>query len=342
MKPALGVGKNGVRSQVRSSVRPKAVTEEEKLRRPTNFRKGSAEAAELADFSQLKSEDGVSVPLNLEQEQRGRNFNNLGMGISSDNEQLKASEGSDASDENEKEGMEEVLDDTEVEAFTDAENEKPRVSQEFEEWGSTVVANGESISQLDPGSNAELPAAMTSRQQSIGSFLDSPGESPVPWNSRVKHQYPNEASELDPSVDSPVGSPAFWNFSSLNHTENDTTQMRKKWGAAQKRVTAGNPAQNQCQQDVTKGLKRLLNFGRKNRAAENLADWISATTSEGDDDTEDGRDLANRSSEDLRKSRMGFLQSHHTDDSFNESELFNEQGNLFNPIVFIALSFYNT
>ncbi|CAA7024644.1 unnamed protein product [Microthlaspi erraticum] len=321
MKPASGVGKNGVRSQVRSSVRPKTVTEEEKLRRPTNFRKGAAEAAELADFS---------VPLNIEQGQSGRNVMSLGMDISPDNAQLKASEGSDASDEMEKE----VLDDTEVEAFTDAENEKPRLSQEFEEWSSTGVANGESISQLDTGSNAEIPNAMASRHQTIGSFLDSPGESPVTWNSRVKHhQYPNEASELDASVDSPVGSPAFWNLSSLNHTENDTAQMRKKWGAAQKRVTAGNPSQNQ--QDVTKGLKRLLNFGRKNRAAENLADWISATTSEGDDDTEDGRDLANRSSEDLRKSRMGFLQTHPSDDSFNESELFSEQAQTTNvPLSF--------
>ncbi|CAN8259407.1 unnamed protein product [Cochlearia groenlandica] len=326
MKPASGVGKNGVRSQVRSSVRPKAVTEEEKLRRPTNFRKGSVDAAELADCSE-------SVPLNLEQEQIGRKLNNVGTGISSENAQLKASEGSEASDE-----MEEVLDDTEVEAFTDAESEKPRPSQEFEGWDSAGVANDESIYQPDPGSNANLPADMASRHQTIGSFLDSPGKSPIPLN----HQYPNEASELDASVDSPVGSPAFWNFSSVNQTENDTTQMRKKWGAAQKRVGAGNPTQNQSQQDVTKGLKRLLNFGRKNRTAENLADWISATTSEGDDDTEDGRDLANRSSEDLRKTRLGFLHSHPSDDSFNESELFNEQGNnLFNhiQITSVPLSF---
>ncbi|CAE5967230.1 unnamed protein product [Arabidopsis arenosa] len=325
MKPASGVGKNGVRTQVRSSIRPKAVNEEEKLRRPKNFRKGSAEAAELAtDFSQLKSEDGVSVPLYLEQEQSGRNFNNHGTGFSSDNAQLKASEGSEGSDDMEKEGMGEVLDDTEVEAFTDAENEMPRLSQESEEWGTTGVANGESFSQLEPGLNAELPAAMASRHQTMGSILDSPGESTGPWNSRVKHRYANEASELDASVDSPMGSPAFWNFSSLNQTENDTTQMRKKWGAAQKRVAGGNPSQNQSQQDVTKGLKRLLNFGRKNRAAESLADWISTTTSEGDDDTDDGRELANRSSEDLRKSRMGSLQSHPSGDSFNESELFNQ------------------
>ncbi|CAH8293172.1 unnamed protein product [Eruca vesicaria subsp. sativa] len=281
MKP-----KNGVRSQTRSSVKPKAVTEEGKLRRPTNFRKVAAEAAE----------DGV-----VEQEHSGRNLNNLGVSISSDDAQLKASEGSDASDEMEKEGMEDVLDDTEAEAFTDAENEKSRLSQEFED--------GESITQLDSGLNAELPTVMASRHhQTIGSFLDA----------RVKHQYQNEASELDASVDSPVDSPTFWNLASSLNTENDSTQMRKKWGAAQKHVAAG-----QCQQDVTKGLKRLLNFGRKNRAAENLADWISATTSEGDDDTEDGRDLAYRSSEDLRKSR--FLQTQPSDDSFNESELFNEQ-----------------
>ncbi|CAH8369969.1 unnamed protein product [Eruca vesicaria subsp. sativa] len=312
MKPASGAGKNGVRSQVRSSLRPKAVTEEEKPRRPTSTRKG---AAELADVSQLKSEDGVSEPLN----HSGRNFNNLGIGISSDDAQLKVSEGSDASGEMEKEEMEEVLDDAE-EVFTDAENEKSRHSQDFEDWSSTGVANGESISQLDPGSNAELPTAIASRHhQTIGSFLDS----------RVKQQYPNEATELDASVESP----AFWNLSSINHTENDTTQMRKKWGAAQKRVGASNPSQSQ--QDVTKGLKRLLNFGRKNRAAENLADWISATTSEGDDDTEDGRDLANRSSEDLRKSRMGFLQTQASDESFNESELYNEQAqNTSAPLSF--------
>nr|KYP54376.1 hypothetical protein KK1_000564 [Cajanus cajan] len=101
--------------------------------------------------------------------------------------------------------------------------------------------------------------------------------------------------------------------------------MRKKWGSAQKPYLVANSSQNQPRKDVTKGFKRLLKFGRKTRGSESLADWISATTSEGDDDTEDGRDLANRSSEDLRKSRMGFSHGHPSDDSFNESELFNEQ-----------------
>ncbi|KAK9282017.1 hypothetical protein L1049_004928 [Liquidambar formosana] len=100
--------------------------------------------------------------------------------------------------------------------------------------------------------------------------------------------------------------------------------MRKKWGSAQKPIIVANSSHNQSRKDVTKGFKRLLKFGRKTRGTESLVDWISATTSEGDDDTEDGRDPANRSSEDLRKSRMGFSQSHPYD-GFNESELFNEQ-----------------
>lgn len=71
-QPSSGVGRNGVRSQARSSVRPKAVTEEEKPRRPASIRKGAAEeAAELADVSQLKSEDGVCVPLNLDKASEG-------------------------------------------------------------------------------------------------------------------------------------------------------------------------------------------------------------------------------------------------------------------------------
>jgi hypothetical protein len=104
--------------------------------------------------------------------------------------------------------------------------------------------------------------------------------------------------------------------------------MRKKWGSAQKPYLVTNSSQSQPKKDVTKGFKRLLKFGRKTRGTETLADWISATTSEGDDDMEDGRDLANRSSEDLRKSRMGLSHGHPSDESFNESELFNEQGNL--------------
>ena len=61
-----------------------------------------------------------------------------------------------------------------------------------------------------------------------------------------------------------------------------------------------------------------------------MADWISATTSEGDDDTEDGRDISNRSSDDLRKSRMGLEYSHGLsfESSYNETDYFSDQGEL--------------
>ncbi|XP_010534959.1 PREDICTED: uncharacterized protein LOC104810377 isoform X2 [Tarenaya hassleriana] len=324
MKPSSGAEKTGPRSQARNLARPKSINEEEKLLRQVNLGKTASEAAELAEWSLTKFDDDVAVPLNLDQEQNDRECSNLGLSICSDIAKVKASAGSEsfrnegkysehALDESEgseemgKEVVEEDLEAMEVEVCTDTENVKQRLSQGFED-----------------ASNAQLPVTMlTSRRQTVASLMDSPGESPVSW----KHQFsfPNKASDFDPSVDSPVGSP--WNFPSLNQMEEDATQMRKKWGgAAQKRVAAGNnPYHNQPRKDVTKGLKRLLNFGRKPRGTESLVDWISATTSEGDDDTEDGGDPANRSSEDLRKSRMGFLQSHPSDESFNESELFNEQ-----------------
>ncbi|KAL3511585.1 hypothetical protein ACH5RR_024302 [Cinchona calisaya] len=183
-----------------------------------------------------------------------------------------------------------------------------------------------SFVQVDSSLVAELPAAVPSGFHPTENLQDSPGESPVSWNSRTHHpfSYSHEMSDVDASVDSPVGSPASWNSHSLSQTETDAARMRKKWGAAQKPML-GTSSHNQSRKDMTRGFKRLLKFGRKSRGAESLVDWISATTSEGDDDTEDGRDPANRSSEDLRKSRMGSIQGHPSDDSFNESEFFNEQ-----------------
>ncbi|MFS7974641.1 hypothetical protein Hanom_Chr09g00871091 [Helianthus anomalus] len=121
-------------------------------------------------------------------------------------------------------------------------------------------------------------------------------ESPPSWKSCTEYSfsYTHEASD----VESPITSPASWN---LHPTE---ARTRKKWGITQKPNLVPSS-------DMTKGFKRLLKFGKKSRNTENLADYyISATTSEGDDDTEDGRDPNNRSSEDLRKSRMGYYYSH--------------------------------
>jgi len=89
-------------------------------------------------------------------------------------------------------------------------------------------------------------------------------------------------------------------------SDTDAVKTRKKWGSAQKPVLA---VSQQVHKDAPKGFKRLLKFGRKSRGSETvMTDCVSASaTSEGDDDTEDTRDLAVRSADDLmRKSRMGF------------------------------------
>ncbi|XP_058078709.1 uncharacterized protein LOC131227036 [Magnolia sinica] len=214
----------------------------------------------------------------------------------------------------------------------DSDNEKPRLSQESEKSGYPGSENGEvlrSLSQVDDNSVSAMAAISSNFNASAGTAQDSPGESPASWNSRTHHSfsYTQDALDVDAFADSPIGSPASWNSHSLSQMmEADAARMRKKWGSAQIPILVANTS-HQSRKDVTKGFKRLLKFGRKSRGAESLiTDWVSAsTTSEGDDDTEDGRDLANRSSEDLRKTRMGFSQSHSSYDGFNEGEIFHEQ-----------------
>ncbi|KAJ0008018.1 hypothetical protein Pint_29287 [Pistacia integerrima] len=303
------------RSQVRNYARSKSTSEEvalvkeEKPRRSNSLRKSSAGPMEFSDMAPLNSDDVVLAPLKFDEEQSEqspqekylksseskpflRKGNGIGPGAGASIAKLKASmaaealrneeeydetfEAEDSADMAKEDDQEEELETMEVEECIDVDNGKSRLSQEF-------------------------------RQRSL---QDSPGESPVSWNSRMHHpfSYPHETSDIDASMDSPIGSPASWNSHSLTQTEADAARMRKKWGSAQKPFLASNSSHNQSRKDVTKGFKRLLKFGRKSRGTESLVDWISATTSEGDDDTEDGRDLANRSSEDLRKSRMGFMQ----------------------------------
>lgn len=224
------------------------------------------------------------------------------------------------------------------EAFKDgdfpaeSDNEKLRLSQELEKYGDPGSENGEvlrSLSQVDDNSAAALVSNSSKFNTSVGTAQDSPGESPGSWNSRVCNpfSYTQDASDVDASADSPIGSPASWNSHSLNPMmDADAARMRKKWGSAQKPILVANTS-HQSRKDVTKGFKRLLKFGRKSKGSESLiTDWVSAsTTSEGDDDTEDGRDPTNRSSEDLRKTRMGFSQDHPSYDGFIEGEIFNEQ-----------------
>ncbi|XP_058005124.1 COP1-interacting protein 7 isoform X2 [Hevea brasiliensis] len=342
------------------------LAKEEKPRRSQSLRKSSASPTEFRDLPRLNSDDIVLSPLKFDKEQTEqglyekfsknveskpflRKGNGIGPGAGTSIAKLKASVASEALKNEEEyeespfeaedsvnvakeeEEEEEDLETTEFEDCANTENGKTGLSQESDKISESE--NGDSlrslsqISQIDPSSVTELPASVPSTFHVVGSLQDSPGESPVSWNSRMHNpfSYPHEISDIDASVESPIGSPASWNSHSLAQTEADAARMRKKWGSAQKPVLVANSSHNQSRKDVTKGFKRLLKFGRKSRGTESLVDWISATTSEGDDDTEDGRDLANRTSEDLRKSRMGFSQSHPSDYGFNESELFHEQ-----------------
>lgn len=371
-KPASGVSKT-TRSQVRNYVRSKSNNEEmqgikeEKFRQSQSLRKSSANPAEFKDLSPLNSDGVVLTPLKFDldetdlgpYDQSSRSLlkkgNSIGPGSVGSAIRMKASMASDTQINKEFDDLEFDMEDSlhmateeqdeigtmAVEDCAYNNNGKVSLSQESEKSGNSGSEIGDStrsLAQVDPISGGEMPTAFPSAFNGVGSLQDSPVESPVSWNSRVPHHfsYPHESSDIDASMDSPIGSPASWNSHSLNPGENDATRMRKKWGSAQKPFLVANSSQNQPRKDVTKGFKRLLKFGRKTRGSESLVDWISATTSEGDDDMEDGRDPANRSSEDLRKSRMGFSHGHPSDDSFNESELFNEQGNL----LFTQISCY--
>ncbi|GMI93661.1 hypothetical protein like AT1G72410 [Hibiscus trionum] len=331
--------------------------------RSQSLRKSSAGPVAFSDMSALNSDGIVLAPLKFDMKQMGQSLNDkilknvevkpfprkangIGPGAGVNIAKLKASEASeipkeeesdddlafeaDDSMDMEKKDEEDELETRAVDDSADMENRTARLSQEFDKSDNSGAENGHSLrslSQVDLASVAELPAAVPTTLHPAASLQDSPVESPVSWNSRTHHpfSYPHETSDIDASMDSPIGSPASWNSHTLAQTEMDAARMRKKWGSAQKPFHVANVTHNQSRRDVTKGFKRLLKFGRKSRGTDNLVDWISATTSEGDDDIDDGRDPANRSSEDLRKSRMGFSQGHPSDDGFNESELFNDQ-----------------
>ncbi|XP_022715339.1 uncharacterized protein LOC111274727 isoform X4 [Durio zibethinus] len=339
-----------------------ALGKDEQPRQSQSLRKSSAGPVEFSDLSALNSDGIVFAPLKFEKEQieqslngktlkivEAKHFlrkgNGIGPGAGVNIAKFKASEASEAPKGEESDGLafeaddsmdmakedeEDELETMAVDDSADMENGRSRLSQESDKLNNSGSENGDSLrslSQVDPASVAEMPAAVPTMFHTAVSLQDSPGESPVSWNLRMHHpfSYPHETSDIDASMDSPIGSPASWNSHSLAQTEVDAARMRKKWGSAQKPFLVANATHNQSRRDVTKGFKRLLKFGRKSRGMESLVDWISATTSEGDDDAEDGRDPANRSSEDLRKSRMGFSQGHPSDDGFNESELFNDQ-----------------
>ncbi|XP_071710997.1 uncharacterized protein [Rutidosis leptorrhynchoides] len=169
-----------------------------------------------------------------------------------------------------------------------------RSSPESETLMNSESENGntsQSFSQADHTSAAESPVTVTPLVQ------NSPGESPISWNS-----YPYSHTHEAYDVESPMRSPASWN--NLQPTEADyATRMRMKWGVAHK----------------PKSFKRLFNFGRKYNDNDNSSDYISATTSEGDDDTED-----------QRKSRNGYLNGF-GDNDYYKDEVHTSQSSIPTP-----------
>ncbi|KAL0424935.1 UNVERIFIED_CONTAM: COP1-interacting protein 7 [Sesamum radiatum] len=330
--PSSGASKT-TRSQVRNYARSRnaiddvPIVSEDKSHRSQSLRKSSANPSDFREMSPMDSDGVVLTPIKFDGQ--------------------KASVGSELMNEEENEDMESGLADivntlrdeggqefetlnTEGQEILD--NEKPSLELEADKFINSGSDNGDgplTFSHVDRALGSKLPAVLPRGFLHAEPIQDWPEESPVSWNSHTQHpfSYPHEMSDVDASVDSPVGSPASWNSHSLNQLEADAARMRKKWGTAQKPMLVAHSSNNVSRKDMTRGFKRLLKFGRKSRGSESLVDWISATTSEGDD-TEDGRHPANRSSEDLRKSRMGFSHVQPSDDSFNESEFFNESGDL--------------
>lgn len=345
-------GGKATRSQVRSHTRTKSITEEtgtvkeEKSRRLQALRKSSANPSEFKDTSTLES-DVVLTQIKFDEEilknvggtkpflRKGSRATRTSIarqkvsvgsepvndmdgndGIASDPDEYK----NNVKDEGEEEfkslnvGEDDILEDREPEPdkFLNSESENGDETPTF--------------SAVDQALGSKFPREIPSCFLPVDSMQDWHNGSQMSWNSRTQHpfSYPHETSDVDASVDSPIGSPT-WNSHSLTAMEADAARMRKKWGAAQKPTVVTHPSNNSPRKDMTRGFKRLLKFGRKNRG-DTLVDWVSATTSEGDDDTEDGRDPTYRSSEDLRKSRMGFSQAQPSDDGFNENEFFNESG----------------
>uniref|UniRef100_A0A7N0RJX5 COP1-interacting protein 7 n=1 Tax=Kalanchoe fedtschenkoi TaxID=63787 RepID=A0A7N0RJX5_KALFE len=359
-KPS-GTAKTTPRSQPRNFTRSRssieeAAAKEEKARRLQSIRKSYGSLAEFKEPSALNPDNDVLAPNKSSNKLESKTFlrkgNGIGPGAGANIAKMKASVPpevlkieeeslelvSETEDYAEMIKEEEVEDfDTKTEEYNEVDGEQVTMKPDTgnsSDPGSGNDDAGRSLYLQDSISTAELPTTEPSISRAVGSVQESPSESPLSWNTHM-HQpftYPQESSDIEASVDSPMGSPASWNSHSMTQSEAEAVRMRKKWGSAHKPFVA-NSSVGQSRKDMTKGFKRLLKFGRKSRGTETLVDWISATTSEGDDDTEDGRDPASKSSDDLRKTRMGFTQSHPSDDGFNESELYNEQVQSYQAIA---------
>ncbi|KAJ0709733.1 hypothetical protein HanOQP8_Chr09g0347611 [Helianthus annuus] len=274
-KPYSTATKAATRSQLRNYTRSTSTNEEtppvkeDKSRRSQSLRKSSV--------TSLESSEGVVLTQSKNMEPK--------RSLRKNTAKLKASvaSASEAMNKAEKDEPPSVVKEDFTEEFDKTGTEDPVVD------GSELRMSHESEKLMD----SESEHGNTFSQGDHTWVADLPEESPMSWKSLTEYSFSYTHEEAS-DVESPITSPASWN---LHPTE---ARTRKKWGITQKPNLVPSS-------DMTKGFKRLLKFGKKSRnTTENLADYISATTSEGDDDTEDGRDPNNRSSEDLRKSRMGY------------------------------------
>ncbi|RZS01350.1 hypothetical protein BHM03_00031198 [Ensete ventricosum] len=369
-KPSAAVNRVNTREKAKVLVRSKSIIEETNLVKETkprmsqSMRKSTPIPVEFKDLSPVNSDSLDLTPFGFSRAQTDAAFINKiqksgelkpflrkGKGTGSDFganvAKPKASMISEVNkDEEHFEGIiqqrdlldldKDVLERSSVEGYpkvadfpVDSDSEKPRQSVEYENSDDFVSENGD-VQRFLSQADYDTATASPKFETDAGNAQESPGESPRSWNSQHHHSFSGVHEAI--SVDSPAGSPASWNLHPLNHMiEADAARMRKKWGSAQMPMVVANASQ-QSRKDVTKGFKRLLKFGRKSKGVESLVnDWVSASTaSEGDDDTEEGRDLATRPTDDLRKSRMGFSLPH---DGFNEGEIFPEQAQLLRSTI---------
>ncbi|TVU37929.1 hypothetical protein EJB05_11273 [Eragrostis curvula] len=359
-RPAPGLSRATTRGQQKSFARSKSIIEESKIilkedpsRRSQSMRK-SLIPDELKDISSvdedtynwapsrisnnqpegafgynsrrtgppkafLRKGNGTRPAVNIAGFQAAMMASAFQNGDSGDFEDQLEDSPDDGKEEEEYESTEENLRESDFPA--DSESENPRGSHEFGNSDDPGSENG------DVNFPSEAPNLASAKFTGFaGNMHDSTGDLPAPWSSRLPQLFPyaNDNSDGDAFADSPSGSPSPWNSHSLDEiTDADVSRMRKKWGSAQMPFVGANASQ-QPRKDASKGLKKLWKFGRKNRGGDGLVnDWVSASTaSECDDDMEDGRDLVVGSSDDYRKSRMGYLASY---DGFVESEGFVEQ-----------------
>ncbi|KAF1892231.1 hypothetical protein Lal_00036592 [Lupinus albus] len=306
-KPSFGMSKTN-RYRLRNYARSKSTLEgmkginEANPKRTHSLQKStSANPAELYDLAPLKFDTEKTNLNHYDRSPRSflENGYSLGLGVGGSAIRMEASI---ASSTKESENFDELV--LEVEDSMDIAKEEQEEIETFAIEDHAYTNNG--MLRLNQES-----------EKSLNSVYEI-GDSTIAL-SQVEHALIMH--------DSLVECPVSRNSHSLINGETDATdRMRKKSGSAQKKVVVVNSSISQPCKDVAKGFKRLLKFGRKSRESESSVDRISTSMLEGVNKTEDCRDLANRSSsEDLRKSRMRFSHCHPSYNSFNESEVLNEQ-----------------